>query len=91
MCASGIDFTGKSAVMYMCARESNLKEIQRSYICVLGNRFCKKVSSHIYVSYGIDLSGKSAVMYMCASGIDFKGKSAAMYMSAKESILQESL
>jgi hypothetical protein len=80
---------------------------QRSYICVLENRFCKKVSSHIYVSYGIDLSGKSAVvymcasgidftgtsavMYMCASGIDFTGKSAVMYMSAKESILPESL
>jgi hypothetical protein len=47
--ASGIDFTGKSAVMYMCGRESILHESQQSCICVLGNRFYRKVSSHVYV------------------------------------------
>jgi hypothetical protein len=41
----------------MCGRESILQESQQSCICVLENRFCRKVSSHVFVCQGIDFAG----------------------------------
>ena len=106
--------------MYMCARESILKEIQWSYICVyifpekvichiyiyarewiclrrsavvymcmLGNRFFRKVRSHVYVCQGIVFQeGQQSCIDML--GIDFTGNSVVIYMLARESTFQES-